>query len=252
MDSKFLVYTALFGNIDAKLHDPHNPALDENVYLCFTDRKDLESKVWKIIYLPPGIILPEWEPRMKARYMKIMLPNLSAVFHVLGLAKSFPKNGDVFLWADSSLLIRCNPYQVAMEHWINQKAPRGPMPDILAFHHPDRIALEDEAIAAHKHRGTDLKKAEDQVSYYRSGGFTEEVQTSLTATGFLFRMQSDLLKRFAQEWWNQIVNFTNRDQISVDYCIWRHHLAVKYLPDSYRTSPLVRFYPHKTERPQHD
>ncbi|MFH2047790.1 MAG: glycosyltransferase domain-containing protein [Pseudomonadota bacterium] len=175
--------------------------------------------------------------------MKIMLPDMLSVFYALGLAKRFPQDGDVFLWADSSILILCDPRQVVMEYWNCTIES----PDILAFLHPDRVDLEKEAMAAHELRGTNIDKAQEQVAYYRSKGFTKNIQKSITVTNFLFRMQSPRLKQLAKEWWSQIVCFTERDQLSIDFCIWKHNLIVKYLPGSHKNSPLMRFYPHSRE-----
>ncbi|MGJ0624808.1 glycosyltransferase domain-containing protein [Xenorhabdus bovienii] len=45
---KILIYTALFGNYDIL----HEPVIDDDLYcdyICITDRKDINSKKWKII-----------------------------------------------------------------------------------------------------------------------------------------------------------------------------------------------------------
>lgn len=233
----FLAYTALFGNIDPNIMDPVDPYVDENIYICFTDRKDLKSDIWQIVYLDPDIFFTSTEPRLKARYMKIMLPNMRSVFHMLGLEDTFPDRGDVFLWVDSSIRIHCNPSQVAMEYGDDRF-------DIMAFRHPDRVELEREAIAAHKRRGTNLTEAENQVKHYRAEGFTKEIQNYITTTGFLFRRQSDRMQQFSIDWWEQIVNFTNRDQLSVDYCAWKNNIIIKHLPHSHKNSPLVCYRPH--------
>ena len=45
---KYTILTCLFGDYDT-LKDPEE--IDEDaIYICITDRKDLQSNVWNIIY----------------------------------------------------------------------------------------------------------------------------------------------------------------------------------------------------------
>ena len=46
MDKK-VIYTSIFGE-DYYLHDPIEK-LDDWDYICFTDRTDFDSKIWKIV-----------------------------------------------------------------------------------------------------------------------------------------------------------------------------------------------------------
>jgi len=72
LKKKFVIYTALFGDYD-ELSDPIEGFYDCD-FICFTDQKNINSKVWKTIYIPET----DMSPKMMNRKYK-MLPHIFLV-----------------------------------------------------------------------------------------------------------------------------------------------------------------------------
>lgn len=224
---KLLIYTALFGDIDKELKEPL-VSLPNCDLVCYTNKKNLKSNNWKIeianhYYLGVGTT-----DRLKARLVKTFFPHL------------FFNNYKIYLWIDSSGLIKKDPYPLIEEYMENA--------DILAFKHPDRNCIEKEAVAAIRCRGTNKEEALMQVAKYRAKGFTSAIQKTITTTGFLFRHNNKKIEKFNMDWHEEILGCTYRDQLSIDYCAWKNDIKINYLPGSFRNNDWVKFYPHKVIR----
>ena len=246
--AKALIYTALFGDLDRGLKEPLQE-IPDCVFLCFTDKKDLKSDTWKIIHedaipdfftfgLPPEQFRYK-DPRMKARLIKAILPIRIRHFKIIDFFDKY--ENQIYIWIDGSIQLKQNPLPL-----IEGKMKDA---DILAFQHPDRQQLEDEALAAHVWRGTNLEEALFQVATYRALGFTREEQKALTATGFFFRRHSPQMDFFNLSWIKEILLHTDRDQLSVDYCIWKHKLKRNFIMGTYRRSPWIQYFPHPIVKP---
>ena len=244
---KILIYTALFGSKE-ELREPLKPIPDAE-FLCFTDRHDLKSDTWRIIHerdIPNFFVYKDrvtgeayryHKPRIKARMIKTILP-----VRIMGFTDFFDSfDGQVYIWVDGSMQLKQDPSLLIKEFMKDA--------DMLSFQHPDRFQIEEEAHAAHLYRGTNLEKALMQVTAYRARGFTRAEQKAISATGFLFRKHTIEMNNFNLAWISEILIHTERDQLSVDYCIWKHRLKINYIPSarSYRRNPWVQFYPHRKE-----
>jgi len=247
---KLLIYTALFGDAVEPLREPLEK-IPKAELLCFTDRKDLKSDNWRIVHqsefedffiFSDGKEAFEYmHPRLKARLLKIILPVRIKAYQYR-VTKFFSKyDAQIYLWIDGSLQLLKDPTPLIDSDMKDA--------DILAFKHPDRTQLEAEAHAAHTHRGVDLNRALVQVASCRARGFTSAEQTAITATGFLFRRHSPEIDFFNLSWVKELLLHTNRDQLSIDYCIWKHKIKRYFLKGSHRDNSWVKFFPHKTEKP---
>ena len=168
--AKALIYTALFGSLDKQLREPVGEITDCE-FLCFTDRDDLKSDTWKIIHeydIPNFFTFTDvraftyTNPRIKARILKTVLPVRIKAFNITNF---FDKYEDqVYIWIDASMQLKQSP--IALIEKTMKDA------DILAFQHPDRRQLEEEAHAAFKWRGANLERSLIQVASCRDRGFT--------------------------------------------------------------------------------
>ena len=71
---KYTVITALFGNYEC-LRDNQYKHPDVE-YICVTDRINLCSNTWKIVYAP-AVIDPSWSDRRKTYYVRYHLHEFS-------------------------------------------------------------------------------------------------------------------------------------------------------------------------------
>ena len=187
---KLTVYTAIFGEYDSLKEPLFN---DRNInYTCFTD-SDLDSKNWKIIKVNPD----QATSRRQARKIKILSHK-----HV---------KGDLTLWIDGTKYIKCNPIPY-VKSILNT-------PDIYAPRHPIRNCLYDEA-----DRCVEVGKAESivarmQVDKYKNEGYPSN--NGLVHTTVLLRRNTVATRAFERQWWNELNWYTDRDQISFNYAIWK-------------------------------
>jgi hypothetical protein len=139
---------------------------------------------------------------------------------------------EVTLWHDAAFRMDCDP--VAVSAWALADGV-----DMLAFAHPHRTQIEDEAEAIAKWGWVPRETLLEQVRTYRAEGFR---QTMITSTGFCIRRMSELVKAFNALWWGEVAKWGWRDQMSVDYAIWKAGIRLRYIPGHYRDNPHARWF----------
>jgi hypothetical protein len=216
---RLTVFTAVIGDTDM-LRPPR--AIASGVrYVCFTDHPSVRQRPYEIVRVeaPNG-------PRLCSREVKIL-----ANHPALG-------SPDVTLWHDAAYELRCDVVAVATD-CLNGH-------DLVAFKHPHRTQIEDEAIAIAKHGYVPLPIMQTQAAQYRAEGF---VQTAITSTGFCLRRRTPQVEAFNALWWAEVARWGWRDQMSVDYALWRCGLTAHYIRGHYRDNPYARWYAEPARKP---
>jgi hypothetical protein len=195
---KIVVYTAIFGNKD-KLADPLE--VNKNCdYVCFTD-KNINSKVYKIVKLDSFF----GSPRMDAKYFKV-LPHFV-----------FPQY-DYCLWVDGSVVIKKDPVRYIIEKFNQAK--------YIAFKHSLRDCVYQEARVVKKWKFDSSKLVDKQVEKYRNEGYSEN--NGLFENAIIWRDHKDPeIIDIDTEWWNEIKQYSLRDQISLPYVFWKNKFRPK-------------------------
>jgi len=211
-------FTCVIGPTRDRLRTPtvRNPAVR---YVCFTDRAPApEPYEHVLVEVPPN---GARSAELFSRQLKIL-----ADHPALGTP-------DVLLWHDAAFELQCDPVAVARQHLQSF--------DLLAFRHPHRTRIEDEgtAIAALGYAAPEVLA--QQAASYRAEGFTEA--SVITSTGFSLRRLTPAVRAFSRLWWDEVRRWTWRDQMSVDYALWKTGLRVGYVPGHYRDNPFARWYP---------
>ena len=119
---QYVVYTALFGEVD-KIHDPIGIANDDALFVCFTDRSDIKSDIWNIVYIEGSAD----SSRMSAKYWKFF-----------GY-RSFAKQAKITIWVDASLKIINSLLTLSQEMLENKQGA-----SMLTFHHLQRSCAYSE------------------------------------------------------------------------------------------------------------
>jgi hypothetical protein len=213
------VYTAMIGDTDT-LRAPtvYDPAVR---YVCFTDRARVPDPYVRVdVRVAPGA-----DPRLLARRIKILGdPALGAPA--------------ITLWHDAAYRLRSIPSEILEREFSDEL-------DLVALRHPDRTQIEDEAREIARLGLMPADVLAGQVATYRAAGFT---QTAITSTGFCVRRQTPRVHAFNQVWWAEVERWGWRDQMSVDFAIWRAGIRVGYLFGHYRHNPYadwVFYHPRK-------
>lgn len=192
-----IVYTCITGNYD-KLHVPliHN---SNWTHICFTDNPFLLEKEriysYKILPVENNLNL---DPVRLARMYKI-----------LGLGVN---DVDYIVWHDANLQISCDLDMLLSKHLKDDT-------QLVLSKHPRRNCLYNEANKCIK-LGKDSKDIIDnQVNHYIDEGMPYSY--GLYETGFLIRRKfsNDI---FYRKWWEEVQNYSRRDQISFPYCTWKY------------------------------
>lgn len=191
--NKIAVYTAFTGDYD-NLKTPE--FVDENCdYICFSDNPDLESDFWEIRLMEDSIL----DNNRKAKQYKVF-PN------------KYLNKYKYSLWMDGSFKI-IGSMREYINKYINSQ--------MLVVVHPERDCIFEEAHESIKFPRYSNYTISKQVEYYK---FHEmPVHYGLPALGVIFRQHNDpTIVDLMNQWWDEIINFTNQDQLSFTYLMWKN------------------------------
>jgi len=202
--NKNAIYTIIIGNYD-NLHDPIviTPGWD---YICFTDDKNMKSNTWQIKHVDKD---PNLSDRRNARKIKIL-------YH------EFVGEYDNTIYVPGYNLI-----QVDLDNVIVLLKPEY---DMVVLKHPRRRCIYDEAKCMIEVTGDPTGTVKRQIEQYANEGMPKKI--GLSACGLLIRRgnQNNVI-RHCELWWNEILKYSPRDQISFMYVLWKYDLVkIRNLP----------------------
>ena len=203
MNNRICIYTCLVGHYD-KLEDPLYVDSDVD-YICFTDQK-IMSNIWKFRKIPT--YLNYFSASLKNRYIKIMP-------HIL------LNEYDISIYIDAVNVQRESIYYMEIFNNIDDICNdeyAGPF--MFVRKHTKRNSIIDEAnkiISC----GKDIEETVyNQLDYYKSEGYEDNLQ--LTHNTILIRKHNDeRCIRLMKLWWINVKTFSYRDQLSLQYCIYK-------------------------------
>lgn len=196
---KIAIYTSIFGNYD-RLRKPRviNPNID---YFCFTDN-DLKCKPWKIIKVKPQTK----NLRLENRRYKI-------------LANKFLNEYDYLLYLDGNFIIK-DDLSKYFEDWLKKS-------DIAFIKHPKRNCIYEEFEALLKLGIVDNEKLINQRERYKKNGHPKNY--GLASGGIILRRNNSKITEFNEMWWNEVIKYTERDQVSLMYCLYKLNIKFNYI-----------------------
>ncbi len=209
---KLTVFTCVFGETDT-LKAPLYVSPDVR-YVCLSDRPQ-DAPPYECVIVPCA----EGEARLLSRRVKILANHPS-----LG-------NPDVTLWHDAAYQLECDPVAIARVTLTDS--------NMVAFKHPHRTQIEDEAIAIDHWKYVPLATMQAQIAAYRADGFTQE---AITSTGFCVRRMRIQVLAFNDRWWAEVEKWGWRDQMSVDYALWKTGVHPTYIEGHYRHNPYAKWH----------
>jgi len=218
MKNKFVVYTALFGNYD-DLVDPQEK-YEGCDFICFTDQQYLKSNIWKI-EIVENIDLPL---NMMNRRYKI-LPHL------------FLSEYESSLYVDSNILFKRNPIYIKEKYLIHT--------NFVLPKHQDRNCVYEEALACIYLNKEKIKKIKLQVNQYKNDLMPKEF--GLSENNILARNHNDKeIIYLMEQWWLELNKFTQRDQLSLPYVLYKLKLHYTFMDESSRKHDAFSYFNHKS------
>lgn len=203
-NNELVIYTAFTGDYDS-LKEPEFIDKDAK-YVCFTQNPDLKSDTWEIIQMEDSTL----DDNRIAKQYKVF-PN-----------KYFPDYKYSF-WLDGTFKIK-GSIREYVSKYINSS--------MLTVVHPERDCIFDEAQASmHFPRYSNYTMTK-QVEKYRNEGMP--LHYGLPVLGALFRKHDDPeIISLMNQWWEEIINFTNQDQLSFSYLMWKNNFHPSVAPEYY-------------------
>ena len=192
-----------------KLKDPLFVNKDYT-YLRITD-DPCESKVWTQKYCELN--------RYACREYKIRA------------AKFFPEF-DYSIWHDGSLRQKSD-----LRHLIEIVEDA----DIASYLHTHRNDLNEEMLMCIKLNKYFPKTLRKQVRDYQSKGCFNGL---LFETGVLVRKHNMNMLEFGEMWWNELLKYSIRDQISFPYVLWKTGTQCKIIPGNVYNNDFFNFTSH--------
>lgn len=196
-NDKILIYTGLIGDYDVPYDNfQHKEGYD---YVLLSD-VPIETKSWenRIVSFGNGENL---SPIKKARYLKTHPHEL------------FDKNYDLVVWVDANTFINDKLYK-----YINKYKD-----SVITFkEHNDRDCVYDEIMvcaAADKETPIMALKVYDKCA---RSGYPRKI--GLFETNIIISHYTDSrVIELMDNWWNEIFHNSHRDQLSLNYVIWKNH-----------------------------
>jgi len=216
---KVAIYTAIAGRFDV-LHEPRvlTPGAD---FVCFSD-SPIESDAWDVRELVSGASTP----RRKARDIKLR-PHV----HLPGY--------DAWVWLDGCYHVRHD-----LTAFIASSLRRH---DLALRRHPWRkpsCVYAEAKACIEKQKGVP-KEIRAQMRRYVAEGMP--VRWGVFVTGILLRRNTAKVRAFCDEWWREICNGSDRDQLSFPFVAWAMEMEFARLTPPDATSdekPLLHWCDH--------
>ena len=199
---KICVYTCITGNYDNLKEIPN---IENGIdYYCFTNNKKIKSNTWKVIYIEDD---------------KLSNVQLARKTKILG--NDIVNSYDIALWMDGAVIFN-KPIIEFINYYLKES-------DVfVAFKHGERNSIKDEAYACYrfnketKDNINKLLKFLEKEKYEDNNGLIE-------STVYIKRPKDKLVKETMKMWFDMIVKYTKRDQLSFNYCISKTGLSVKWI-----------------------
>jgi len=117
----------------------------------------------------------------------------------------------------------------------------------VSFRHPDRDCLYDEAEHIIREDYDDERRVREQIDLYRESGFP--AHAGLIAGTVLFRRHNDPeVIALGEEWYEHVLRFSKRDQLSFNYVAWRRRFAHSFFRGSLRENDYVTWPAHSRDK----
>lgn len=192
------IYTCITNAYDRLPDLPQWPHCD---FICFTDNPYLRSDRWEVRYLPGD----ELDAARRSRLPKI-LPH-----HFL---LEYP----ISVWVDANVAVHMDLAALARLELASRPA--------AFFTHLERTNVYDEAEMCIRLEKDDPATLRRQADAYRKEGLPAGVNDLVTCTIMFRRHRDPEIVNLMELWWQEILRYSRRDQISLPFVAWKMGYAL--------------------------
>lgn len=221
MKNKICVYTCITGEYD-NLKEIKN--VEKNIdYYCFTNNKKIKSKTWNVVYIEDDKI----SNLLLARKTKILgSPIINEKY-------------DIELWMDAAVEF-VKPINDFIKHYL------GKNDKLVCFKHGLRNSVEEEMDACLRFRKETIENIENLKEFYKCENYKYD-NGLVESTVMIKRPKDKKVIETMNLWYDVVLNYTRRDQLSFNYAIYKTGLKVKWINEYVFNNDWFSWYDHKKE-----
>lgn len=182
------VYRAIIGGYE-QLREEDVAHDSEASFICFTDDPDLTSRTWRMVLV---------EPRSPED-----LTRSSRALKILGHREL--DDYDETLWVDNTVALK-EPPDGLFDEWLENA-------DVAAPLHSYRASIAAEAEAVLDAGLDDFSRVYEQLTHYGNSDL-EVARENPHWTGMLARRRNDAVREAMLAWWEDVLRYSRRDQLS--------------------------------------
>lgn len=200
-----VVFTALMGRTES-LQEISFPLDHSDIdFVCFTDQADLQSQTWNIVQVDPRVA---FDHTRSARFLKLMGHELLSHY-------------DMWLWIDNRVKLTVAPDKIFEEDMRGHFLAMSP--------HDHRDSIREEFVAVLKFRKDHPFRVRSLWNFIdlTSPEILDEKPFNCT---IILRKNTPEVSKFMEKWWEMIMLFSARDQLSLNYAMRETGITIHPLP----------------------
>jgi len=216
-NKEFAIYTCVTNDYDT-VSFPKTEFKNAQMF-CFTDNIQVAHSMPNVIVLP-------------IENIGLSACKTARMYKVLGhrIFKDFKYN----IWLDGNMEIIEDLTKLVK--YLNKH-------DIALFKHPLHSCVYKEARLCTRLRKDSEDIMTKQVNKYRDEGYPPN--SGMVETGLMIRRTKETAD-IMEQWWAEIKQFSQRDQLSFNYTLWKNHFTKLYVIESkIRNSYVRKKYLHR-------
>ena len=198
---KICVYTCITGNYD-NLKDIKFK--EKNIdYICFTNNKNITSNDWTVKYIDED------------------LDNLTLARKIKILGYKYLSEYDITVWLDgavemlmpiSTFICECCDFEQY---------------DMICFNHQLRDCIYDEINECVRVNKESVENALTLEKFLLSSNYPKH--NGLIESTVLVRKNIMSVNKLMDDWFEMLLNYSRRDQLSFNYVLWKNPINIKFL-----------------------
>ena len=210
-----VVYRAVIGAYEELREEPVAKTSDVD-WVCFTDDPTLTSETWRVVVVEPRLA---GDAIRSVRHLKIVgHPELAPY--------------DEWLWVDNTVELVVPPEKI-LDEWLSDA-------DVAAPLHSFRASVLAEAEAVLDAGRDDAVRVYEQLSTYQRHHH-DRLDANPHWTGILARRTTPVVDAAMATWWEHVLRFSHRDQLSFVVTVPRDDLRLRSVQLDNLVSALHRW-----------
>ena len=219
---KICVYTCITGNYDnIKEIENKEKGID---YYCFTNNKNFKSNSWNIVYISDE---------------NLTNVELARKIKILG-HETINDKYDILVWMDGAITFRKK-----IRDFVNTYL--GENDTFVAFKHGERNNIHDEAVMCHRFGKESKEKVKKLLAFYKNEKYSDDTGL-IESTVYIKRPKDKLVIETMKLWFDMILNYSHRDQLSFNYCVYKTGLNVRWINESVFNNDWFKWEKHNYKK----